>query len=98
MRVEFEWDASKAEANARKHRVTFHEASTVFDDPLAAIFVDEDHSSEEEREIIIGHSILNRLVLVSFAERNKDTIRIISARVATKRERTDYQSHVKTKR
>ena len=54
----FEWDGGKATANQRKHKVSFDEASTVFDDLLAMIFPDEDHSNGEEREIIIGHSIL----------------------------------------
>ncbi|MBK8870753.1 MAG: BrnT family toxin [Elusimicrobia bacterium] len=56
----------KAESNVRKHGVTFDEASTVFKDPLAVIFDDEDHSDRENREIIIGHSLTGRLVIVSF--------------------------------
>ena len=65
----------------KKHGVDFEEASTVFSDPLAAIFEDEVHSQEERREIIIGHSDRNRLVLVSFTQRG-EAIRIISARLA----------------
>jgi uncharacterized DUF497 family protein len=91
MGVRFEWDAAKAAANVKKHAVSFDEASTVFDDLLAAIIDDEDHSDDELREIIIGHSVLNRLLLVSFTERSKDTIRIISARKANKRERKEYE-------
>jgi uncharacterized DUF497 family protein len=90
MELEFEWDAEKAEANLRKHRVSFEEASTVFGDPLALIFDDEAHSLDEFREIIIGHSDRNRLLLVSFTERSPK-IRIISARRATKTERRDYE-------
>jgi len=90
MSVEFEWDEEKAAANKKKHRVTFEEAATVFADPLAAIFDDEAHSDEEQREIIVGHSDKNRLLLVSFTER-AGAIRIISARQATKRERRDYE-------
>ena len=62
--MEFEWDKAKAAANFKKHRVTFDEASTVFSDPLARIFDDPEHSVEERREIIAGHSIINRLLLV----------------------------------
>src|SRR5258708_6790407 len=65
----FEWNAQKAGSNFQKHRVSFDEASTVFDDPLAVIFPDDDHSLEEAREIIIGHSIMRRLVIVCFTER-----------------------------
>jgi uncharacterized DUF497 family protein len=90
MPVKFEWDGEKAASNVTKHGVTFEEASTVFGDPLAVIFDDEEHSGDEIREIIIGHSILERLLLVSFTERGEDTLRIISARKATKRERKDY--------
>ena len=93
MSLNFEWDREKATLNIRKHRVSFDEASTVFDDPLARIFDDEDHSLDEHREIIIGHSVLNRLLLVSFTERAKDIIRIISARLVTKQERKDYEQN-----
>jgi uncharacterized DUF497 family protein len=68
MRVDFEWEAVKADANARKHRVGFGEALTVFADPLARIFDDPDHSAREQREIIVGHSTQQRLLLVSFTE------------------------------
>ena len=91
MPLQFEWDGDKAASNVRKHSVTFDEASTVFADPLAVIFDDEEHSLDEIREIIIGHSILARLLLVSFTERGKDIVRIISARKAMKRERRDYE-------
>jgi len=90
MAVEFEWDAEKARGNERKHRVTFEEAATVFGNHLAVIFDDEVHSTEEEREIIVGHSDRNRLLLVSFTERS-GKIRIVSARRATRREREDYE-------
>ena len=80
MRLTFEWDHRKAETNERKHGVTFEEARTVFDDPLAHIFDDEEHSTDEEsREIAIGDSARNRLLLVSFVEREPDVVRIISA-------------------
>jgi len=91
MPVKFEWDGDKAALNVTKHGVTFDEASTVFGDPFAVIFDDEEHSLDEIREIIIGHSILERLLLVSFTERGEDTVRIISVRKATKGERKDYE-------
>ena len=91
MPLRFEWDKAKAESNVTKHGVAFDEASTVFGDPLALIFDDEEHSLDELREIIIGHSVLERLLLVSFTERGDEIVRIISARKATKRERKDYE-------
>jgi uncharacterized DUF497 family protein len=90
MGLEFEWDDDKAASNKKKHGVTFEEAASVFADPLAAIFDDEIHSAEEQREIIVGHSSKARLILVCFTER-ADAIRIISARRATKKERDDYE-------
>jgi uncharacterized DUF497 family protein len=92
MSIEFEWDDDKAAANHKKHRVTFEEAASVFADPLASIFDDEVHSEEERREIIIGHSTENRILLVCFTER-PGAVRIISARRATKRERQDYEEN-----
>ena len=90
--MEFEWDESKATANLKKHGVSFNEAETVFDNVLAVIFDDEAHSDGEKREIIIGHSRNNRLLLISFTERS-NIIRIISARLATRREREDYEQN-----
>ncbi len=92
MSLEFEWDEDKAASNRRKHRVTFEQAATVFADPLAVIFDDEAHSEGEQREIIIGHSADDQLLLVGFTER-EGAIRIISARRATKRERRDYEEN-----
>ena len=91
MPLTFAWDADKAASNIAKHGVTFDEARTVFGDPLAVIFDDEEHSLDELREIIIGHSVLQRLLLVSFTERGDEVVRIISARKANKRERKDYE-------
>ncbi|MEH1830287.1 MAG: BrnT family toxin [Nostoc sp.] len=90
--MEFEWDELKATANLTKHGVSFEEAKTVFDNVLAVIFDDEAHSVNEKREIIIGHSRNNRLLLISFTERS-NIIRIISARLATRREREDYEQN-----
>ena len=93
MGLKFEWDKQKAETNIKKHGVSFEEASTVFGDPLANIFDDEEHSQDEDREYIIGHSRLQRLLIVFFTERAKDLIRIFSARKATNRERKDYEEN-----
>ena len=71
MSVEFEWDDDKAKVNLKKHKVSFDEASTVFADPLAKMFDDDEHSAEEIREIIVGHSTTERLLLVSFTERGR---------------------------
>ena len=90
MSYEFEWDANKAEANLRKHDVSFHEASTVFADPLAMLMADPDHSVGEERQIVLGTSSTGRLLVVSHAERPPRT-RLISARPATRNERQQYE-------
>jgi hypothetical protein len=90
--MEFEWDESKATANLKKHGVSFEEAKTVFANGLAVIFDDAAHSVDKRREIIIGHSRNHRLLLISFTERPK-AIRIVSARLATRREREDYEQN-----
>jgi uncharacterized DUF497 family protein len=95
MSLDFEWDPKKAAANVKNHGVSFEEAVTVFADPLARIFDDEDHSVEEQREIIIGQSAKQRLLLVCFTARG-NSIRIFSARKATRREQQDYEENVGT--
>lgn len=90
MNLNFEWDSDKAGTNLRKHRVSFEEASTIFADSLAVTIHDPVHSDEEERYIILGVSVENRLLVVVFTDR-EDRIRIISARVASRRERKDYE-------
>jgi uncharacterized DUF497 family protein len=89
--MRFEWDPRKAASNLRKHRVSFDEAVTVFRDQLAVIVDDEDHSEEERREIIVGRSLVNRLVLVCFTEREDSCLRIFSARPLTRKEQEDYE-------
>jgi uncharacterized DUF497 family protein len=91
--MKFEWDPQKAESNLRKHGISFEEAMTVFKDTLAFIFDDMNHTEAEHREIIIGTSALSRIVLVCFSESQKDTIRIFSARRATKSEIKDYEEN-----
>ena len=94
MAYRFEWDEDKAKSNWIKHGVSFDEATTVFDDSLARIFDDELHSTSERREIIIGHSISHRLLVVCFTERPNEGIRIINARLHTPKERKAYEENV----
>jgi uncharacterized protein len=89
--LRFSWDERKAAANERRHRVGFEEAITVFVDPLARVFDDPDHSQSERRFLLVGRSLPGRLLLVAHVERG-DTIRIISARRVTRRERRDYEA------
>jgi len=86
----FDWDIRKAAENTRKHGVSFHEAATVFDDPLAITYPDPDHSASEHRQLTFGESSSGRLLVVSLAERS-GIIRIISARKATRKERSIYE-------
>lgn len=76
-----------------KHGVSFEDALTVYADPLARIFSDEEHSVAELREIIIGHSAQRQLILVNFTA-NDEEVRIFSARKATRRERKEYEENV----
>jgi len=86
----FEWDPGKAESNERKHGIRFDEASTVFGDPLSLLMPDPDHSLGEERYVLFGMSNRRRLLVVAFAERPPRT-RLISARKATRPERSLYE-------
>jgi len=88
--VEFEWDPQKAAANLRRRRISFDEAATVLEDPLSTTFPDEAHSGGEMRFVTVGVSQHGRVLVVAHTERN-DTIRIISARHATRREREFYE-------
>jgi uncharacterized DUF497 family protein len=90
--MEFEWDSAKADANLKKHGVSFAEAATAFADPLAAIFPDPDHSDDEVREILVGISERDRLLIVSFTERGEN-LRVISARVASASERRNHEEN-----
>ncbi len=90
--MQFEWDKEKAASNLGKHGVSFTDAETVFGDSLARIFDDHEHSLDERRSGIVGHSAINRLLIISFTEKENDTIRIISAREATPTERRKYEN------
>ena len=88
----FEWDPQKAESNIEKHGVSFEEASTAFRDPFSLTIDDPLHSKDEARMVQVGISNRNRLVVVVHTERGDD-IRIISARKATKKERSQYEGN-----
>lgn len=86
--MDFEWDESKAESNERKHGISFSEAMTVFGDPLAVTGYDPKHADEEDRYLTMGTSLVGRLIVVSHTDRGS-SVRIMSARTATRRERKD---------
>ncbi len=88
--MKFEWEAHKAAANLRKHKVSFEETATVFEDDLSLTGRDPDHSVGEHRFITFGLSSAKRVLLVAHTERG-GKIRIISARPATRAERKIYE-------
>lgn len=90
MDLEFEWDPRKAAANRRKHGVSFEEAMTAFADPHSITIPDPDHSEDEDRFILIGRSTVQRLLVVVHLERGV-RLRLISARLAARRERRSYE-------
>lgn len=90
MSLEFEWNPTKSQKNIKKHGVSFLEAATVFSDSLSMTYNDPDHSYDENRFIIIGMSSSGNLLMVSHTYR-KDSIRIISARKLTRKERKQYE-------
>ena len=87
------WDQDKANNNIKKHSISFEEAVTVFGDPLAVTIFDPDHSVGEFRFLMIGQSKLQKLLVKSHTERENE-IRLISARLASKQERKNYESGV----
>lgn len=88
--MQFEWDAGKATANARKHCVTFKEDEMVLRNPFSLMFPEPDHQHGEHRYIEIGLSARGRLLIVSYTER-QGRIRLISSRMATRKERRRYE-------
>jgi uncharacterized DUF497 family protein len=91
MELVFEWDPRKATANRAKHRVSFEEAVTAFGDPLGRVQSDPRHSVSEERQVLLGRSATGRLLPIMFTDRGASRLRVISARLATRRERTIYE-------
>jgi uncharacterized protein len=92
MTYDFEWDEAKDKLNAKKHKIRFAEAKTIFGDENSLTIADPDHSNEEERYIDIGLSDKGRLLVVIYTER-KANIRIISARKATSTEKKGYEQN-----
>jgi uncharacterized DUF497 family protein len=90
MAMLFDWDRKKASSNIRKHGISFEEASTAFGDPLSITIQDIDNSESEDRFLLMGKTYLQRFVVVSHME-TKGGVRIISARLATRRERRGYE-------
>ena len=90
MALTFEWDDEKSKENIRKHGVSFDEAKTVFNDPLAMTIWDPEHSSQEDRHIDMGMSARRRILIVWYTERGAN-IRIIGARMATRSQRRQYE-------
>jgi uncharacterized DUF497 family protein len=86
----FEFDPAKAAANLKKHRVSFDEAATVFDDPLSSTLPDDQHSEDEDRFVTVGMSVKHRLLFVVYTETDS-RIRIIGARTVTAAEREQYE-------
>lgn len=85
--MRFEWDEAKSLGNQKKHGVTFVEARSVFYEETAHVFDDPDHSEEEQRYLLVGPSVLGRVLVVVHCWREDDElIRIVSARKATRRE------------
>jgi hypothetical protein len=89
--VRFDWDDAKARENLRKHGVSFDEARTAFDDEHALLLPDPDHSADDERFVLLGlSSTLRVLTVVHCYVEDDEVIRLISARKATRSERTQY--------
>jgi uncharacterized protein len=94
MALQFSWDPRKAAANKRKHGIDFAEAATAFGDPLSLTIPDPDPSEAEDRFLLVGRSAQQRLLVVVHVERAATEIRIISARPATRHERTQYEEGI----
>ena len=93
--MRFEWDENKNQINQEKHNVSFEEAQTVFYDDEALLITDPDHSEDEERFLLLGFSsVANMLVVVHCYRANDSVIRIISARKATKSEKSVYEENL----
>lgn len=93
--MKFEWDESKNIKNFEKHRVWFEEAQTIWTDAHAQEFFDPDHSESEDRFIRVGYSHANRILVVVFCERHeRSTVRIISARKATPKEKKAHEEGI----
>jgi hypothetical protein len=89
--MRFEWDPVKAQRNFAQHAISFENASTAFGDPLSVTIDDPDHSFGEHRFVLVGQMYDGRLVVVAHTDRD-ETVRLISARLATRQERKQYET------
>ena len=93
--IEFDWDEPKNKANRKKHGIWFEEAQSIFDDVYGRLFLDSEHSDDEDRFVLIGYNSSRKLLVVIHCHRESDSvIRIVSARKATKRERVFYEKGI----
>lgn len=91
IQIEFIWDKNKDKSNKKKYGISFEEASSVFYDEMAIEYYDPDHSEEEDRFLLLGMSVKLRVLVVCHYIRDHNTIRIISARKATRYEEKNYR-------
>ena len=95
--IRFEWDPKKDARNQKKHGVSFEEAQSAFFDESAIEYPDPDHSEDEDRFILLGRSLLLRVLVVCHCYReNDEVVRLISARKATPKERGSFSRRGKT--
>jgi len=91
-KINFSWDKTKAQTNLKKHKISFEEAQTVFDDENARLIFDPDHSEDEDRFILLGYSCSSKILTVVHCYRDDEqNVRIISARKSTKHEKDQYR-------
>jgi uncharacterized protein len=93
MSLYFEWDDEKAVKNLEKHGISFEEASTAFGDPRSLTIDDPDHSTDEQRYVLLGRALTGRLLVVVHVERDEERIRLITARRANRREQRVYERY-----
>lgn len=89
--MDFEWDETKAKLNIAKYGVSFEEAKSVFCDEFGIVIFDDEYSSDEDRFLLLGKSLKDRILLVVHCYKENNLIRIISARKATAKEKTYYK-------
>ena len=96
-KIKFIWDSARAEKNILKYDVSFDEAATACQDPLALYFEDSEHSQKEKREFVIGRSAARERLLTCFIVRAEGVVRIVAARIATHGERKNYDENAEIK-
>ena len=94
-KINFSWDENKSQTNLKKHKISFEEAQTVFDDENARLIFDPDHSEDEDRFILLGYSCTSKILTVVHCYRDDEqNVRIISARKSTKHEENQYREFI----